>query len=192
MAYISKVGGADEVGICMPVWILFVVNAMIGAITNHSQSAKDIDPYFKCVCGLPATKNRYAFCRMGWVNQESEWTTPFLFLLWIEFESTSSWSAGRRITTRLPPLFAITLRPTDCWKLCAGYTAIYCCTIRRILNAFYGVGFCKQVAHAHAQVYRHASSDRWRAVRKLDFVVYDSAAGYIACFDVDGRQTLLL
>ena len=85
MAYIAHVITGvwwSEVGICdARVCVLFVssrsgivFNPSASAITIHSQSAKDIDPYFKSqLCGGPmATESRHSFYRMGWVNPESE------------------------------------------------------------------------------------------------------------------------
>ena len=58
----------------MPVCVLFVSSRSgivfkksAGAITDHSQSAKDIDPYFKSQLYLvdPGHRNRYSFYRIG-------------------------------------------------------------------------------------------------------------------------------
>ena len=58
----------------MPVCVLFVssrsnitFNPSAGAITDHSQSAKDIDSYFKSQLHVEvlATESRYSFYRMG-------------------------------------------------------------------------------------------------------------------------------
>ena len=58
----------------MPVCVVFmssrsgiVFNPRAGAITDQSQSAKDIDPYFKSQRYVkdPATESRYSFYRMG-------------------------------------------------------------------------------------------------------------------------------
>ena len=57
----------------MPVCALFVssrsgivFSPSAGAITDHSQSAKDIDPYFKSQLYVedPATESRYSFYRI--------------------------------------------------------------------------------------------------------------------------------
>ena len=58
----------------MPVCVLFVssrsgivFNPSAGDITNHSQSAKDIDPYFKSQLYVkdPSHQKPYSFFRMG-------------------------------------------------------------------------------------------------------------------------------
>ena len=58
-----------------------VYNPSAGVITDHSQTAKDIDSYFKfsSMWRTQATESRYSFYRMGWVNPESERTTEFNF-----------------------------------------------------------------------------------------------------------------
>ena len=47
-----------------------VFNQSADTITDYSQSAKDVDPYFKFQFYVddPATENWYSFYRMGWVN----------------------------------------------------------------------------------------------------------------------------
>ena len=58
----------------MPACVVFmssrsgiVFNPRAGAITDHSQSAKDIDPYFKSQRHVedPATESRYSFEQKG-------------------------------------------------------------------------------------------------------------------------------
>ena len=77
MAYIAHViigVWCGEVGICDPVCVLFVssrsgivFNPSASAITDHSQSAKDTDPYFKFQLYVadPGHESRYSFYQMG-------------------------------------------------------------------------------------------------------------------------------
>ena len=62
----------------MPVCVLFVssssgivLNQSAGAITDHSQSVKGIDPYFKSQLYMEDTESRYSF----WVT---EWFTEWV------------------------------------------------------------------------------------------------------------------
>ena len=71
MAYIANIVTGvwcGEVGMCAARGVLFVscrsgivFNPSAGAITDHNQSAKDIDLYFKpaSMCRTPATESRY-------------------------------------------------------------------------------------------------------------------------------------
>ena len=101
MAYISHVVTGvwcGEVGICDDSVCALFVSSRSGivfipsasAITDHSQSAKDIDPYFKSKLYAedPTAERRYAFYRI--VNPESECTTEIIFPPWVEFEPTTS------------------------------------------------------------------------------------------------------
>ena len=83
----------------MPVYVLFVsnrsgivFNPSAGAITDHSQSAKDIDPYFKSQLYVedPGHRKPVLIYRMGCVNPESERTTEIKFPPWVGFEPTTS------------------------------------------------------------------------------------------------------
>ena len=84
----------------MPVCALFVssrsdivCNPSAGAITDDSQSAKNIDPYFKSQLYAEDPGHRkpvYSFYRMGRVNSESERTTEIKFPPWVGFEPTTS------------------------------------------------------------------------------------------------------
>ena len=75
MVYIAHVVTGvrySDVGICdARVCTVFVsgiiFNPRVGSITNHSQSAKDIDPYFKAQLYVedPGTESRYSVYRMG-------------------------------------------------------------------------------------------------------------------------------
>ena len=77
MAYIDHVVqecGAVRWAYVMPLCVLFVssrsgivFNPSAGAITDHSQSAKDIDPFLSpsSMWRTPATESRYLFYRMG-------------------------------------------------------------------------------------------------------------------------------
>ena len=58
-----------------------VYNPSADAITDHSQSAKDVDPYFKSQIYVEnlVTESRYSFYRKGCVTQESERTTEIKF-----------------------------------------------------------------------------------------------------------------
>ena len=98
---VTGVCGAGEVRwpYAMPVSVLFVpstsgidVNPSADTLTDHSQSAKDIDSYFKSQLYVvdPATERRYSFYRMGRVNPESERTTEIKFPPWVGFEPTTS------------------------------------------------------------------------------------------------------
>ena len=51
----------------------------------------------------PVTESRYLFDRMDWVNIESERKTEIVFLPWVGFELTTSWSTVKRqrVTTEL-------------------------------------------------------------------------------------------
>ena len=80
----------------MPMCVLFVssrsdivVNTSSDAITDHNQSAKDIDPYLSpsSIWRTPATESRYSFYRMG---PESERMIEIKFPLWVGFEPTTS------------------------------------------------------------------------------------------------------
>ena len=97
----------------MPVCVLFissssgiVFNPSTGAISDHSQSAKDIDPYFKSQLYVedPGHRKPVSFYRMGWVNPESKPTTEIKFPPLVGFEPTTSWSTVQRVTTELSPL----------------------------------------------------------------------------------------
>ena len=101
MAYISHVVTevwCGEVGICDDrVCVLFVssrsdivFNSSASAITDHSQSAKDIDLYFKSqlYADDPGRRKTARIHRI--VNPESKCTTEIIFLPWIEFEPTTS------------------------------------------------------------------------------------------------------
>ena len=53
-----------------------ILNPSAGAITDHSQSAKDIDSYFKSQLYVeewraPTTENQYSFYQMDWVNHSA-------------------------------------------------------------------------------------------------------------------------
>ena len=50
----------------------------------------------------PAIESRYSFYRMGWVNPESERKAEILFLVWVGFEPTTSWSTVQ--LSKLSPL----------------------------------------------------------------------------------------
>ena len=85
----------------MPLCVLFVssrpdiiFNLSAGAITDRSQSAKDIDPYFKSQLYVEdsATEGQYSFYRMGWVNSESQRMTEIKFSAWVGIEPTNYWS----------------------------------------------------------------------------------------------------
>ena len=58
-----------------------VFNPSADAVTDDSQSAKYIDPYFKFQLYVedPATESRYSFYRMSWLKPESERTTEIKF-----------------------------------------------------------------------------------------------------------------
>ena len=65
----------------MPVCVLFVSSRSgivfypsAGEFTDHSQSAKDIDPYFKSKLYVkdPGNRKPLLIYGMGWVNPESE------------------------------------------------------------------------------------------------------------------------
>ena len=71
---LSQECGAVRWAYAMPVFVLFVsswsgivFNPSAGAITDHSQSAKDIDPYFKSHLYVedPGSESRYSFYQMG-------------------------------------------------------------------------------------------------------------------------------
>ena len=86
MAYISHVVTGvwcGEVGICDAVCVLFVsnrsgivFNPCASAFTDHSQSAKDIDPYFKSPLYAEDPGRRI-------VNPGSERTTEINFPPWV-------------------------------------------------------------------------------------------------------------
>ena len=67
----------------MPVCVMLVssrsdvvFNPSAGAVTDHSQLAKNIDPNFKFQLYVedPATEKQYSFYRIVWDNSESEHT----------------------------------------------------------------------------------------------------------------------
>ena len=69
--------GVMRLKYAMPVCVLFVFNILgiifnprVGAISEHSQSAKNIDLYFKSQFYVKAlaTESQYPFYWMGWVN----------------------------------------------------------------------------------------------------------------------------
>ena len=85
----------------MPVCVLFVssrsgivFNPSAGATTDHSQSAKDMDPHFKCQLYVedPTTESRYSFT--VWVEQTRRASAQQKFELlscpWVGFEPTTS------------------------------------------------------------------------------------------------------
>ena len=85
MAYIAHGAtcGAVRWAYAMPVCVLsvssrsgIVFNPSAGTITDHSQSVKDIDPYFKSQLYVenPVHRKpvRYSFYRIGRVNTKSE------------------------------------------------------------------------------------------------------------------------
>ena len=81
----SQECGAVMWAYAMPVCVPFessrsdiVFNPSAGAMTDHSQSAKDINPYFKSQLYVEDTESRYSLYRMGRVNPESERTTEIL------------------------------------------------------------------------------------------------------------------
>ena len=56
-----------------------VFNPRAGSITDHSQSAKDIDPYLKSQLYVEdPSRRQYSFYQMGWVNPGSERTTEII------------------------------------------------------------------------------------------------------------------
>ena len=57
-----------------------------GAITDYSQSAKDIDPYFKSQFDVEMPGHRKPVL----ILPESERMTEFKFLPWVRFEPTTS------------------------------------------------------------------------------------------------------
>ena len=94
----------------MPVYVLFVsrrsdivFNLSAGAITDHIQSAKDIDPYFKSQFYVkdPGHRKPVLIYRMGWVNPKSERTTEIKCTPCVRFEPTISWSTVQHVTTEL-------------------------------------------------------------------------------------------
>ena len=83
----------------MPMCVLFVsggsgivCNPSAGAITDHSKSAKDMDPYYKSQLYVEDSGHRKLLLiyRMGCVNPESERTTEINFSPWVRFEPTTS------------------------------------------------------------------------------------------------------
>ena len=75
----------------VPVCVLFMFST-VGivvipskcAITDHSQSGKDIDPLFLAASlwRTRVTKSRHSFYWMGWVNPKSECMTEINFWYW--------------------------------------------------------------------------------------------------------------
>ena len=99
MAYIAHVVTGvwcGDVGICdasaCTVWSGIVVNPSAGAITDHRQSAKDIDPYFKFQLYVEVSGHRkpVLIYRMGRINPESERTAQIKFPPWVGFQPTNS------------------------------------------------------------------------------------------------------
>ena len=79
----------------MPVCVLFVssksgivFNPSAGAITDHSQSAKDIDPYFKSQLYVEDHGHQKLILILP--NGLSERTTEIKFSPWVKFEPTTS------------------------------------------------------------------------------------------------------
>ena len=79
----------------MPVCVMFVssrsgivFNPSADAITDHSQSAKDIDPYFKSqfYVEYPGHRTPVHFTE---VNPKNELTAEIKFLPWVGFEPTT-------------------------------------------------------------------------------------------------------
>ena len=78
---------------CLSIRSGIVFNPSAGAITDRSQSAKDVDPYFKSQLYVKDPGHRkpwYSFHRMARVNPESERMTEIQFLRWVRFEQTTS------------------------------------------------------------------------------------------------------
>ena len=69
-----------------------VFNSNAGAITDYSQSAKDIDPYFKSQLYVedPGNRKPVLILPNGRVNPKSERTTEIKFPPWVGFEPTTS------------------------------------------------------------------------------------------------------
>ena len=89
----------------MPVFVMFmssrsgiVFYSSAGAITDHSQSPKDIDPYFKSLLYMEDPGHLKP---NGLSNPKSEHTTEILFRPFVAYEPTNSWSTVQNVTTQL-------------------------------------------------------------------------------------------
>ena len=80
-----------------------VFNPSASAITDHSQSAKDIDPYFKSQLYVkdPCHRKPVLILPNGLRNPESDRTTEIKFPPWVGFEPTTSQSTVQRVITAL-------------------------------------------------------------------------------------------
>ena len=94
----------------MPVCLQFMYGIVFkmsaDAIIDHSQSAKDIDPYFKSQLywRTPVIESWYSLYRMGWVMPKSERTTEINFRRGL---NSNPQPADQCLTTRPSPLQCI-------------------------------------------------------------------------------------
>ena len=110
---LSQVCGAVRLAHAMPVcvycfvssWWGFVYNPSAGAITDQSQSAKDIDPYFKSQLYVedPCHRKPELILQNG-LSKLGERARKTFFLPWVGFESTTARSTAKRVTTELTSL----------------------------------------------------------------------------------------
>ena len=104
-------GVARMVAHAMTVCVLFVSSIYDDfqhstcVITGHSQSAKDIDAYCKSLFYVdPDYRNPALILPDGLSKPRQQWYDIKLFLSWMGFEPSTSWSTGQWFTTRSIPL----------------------------------------------------------------------------------------
>ena len=87
-------------------------NPSAGAITDHSQSTKDIDAYLKFQLYVEDPSHRKLVLilpnRLSKTGERADDRNKFL--PWMEFEPTNSWSTVQCLTTRSIPLYVRCLR----------------------------------------------------------------------------------